>query len=226
MTYLDPAGKSLEDYPRPSVAVDSALLTIVHAELCVLLVLDPDADPATAWRLPGTFLHTGETLADAVARSLRDKAGVEGLRPEQLHVFDDPRRDDRGWVLSVAHFDVVRADQVPVRAGNRLVPVAEVPDLPFDHGAIIGFAVTALRDRYRSAPDPFALVDAVEPDGSFTLRELRMAHEAVAGHRLPPDSFRRTMRSLLDETGRMSIGRRGKPAELYLRHRQSGSGTT
>lgn len=217
MTHIDPAGLSLADYPRPSVAVDTAVLTVERGVLCVLLVLAPDATPAIAWRLPGTFLHAGETLADAVARSLREKAGVAGLNPEQLHVFDDPRRDDRGWALSVAHLDVVRADRVPARGGNRLVPVAEVPDLPFDHGAIIGFAVAALRERYRSEPDPFGLVDAAEPDGSFTLRELRLVHEAVAGHRLPPDSFRRTMRDLLLETGRMSIGRRGKPAELYRR---------
>ena len=217
MRYVDAAGMSLDDYPRPSVAVDTAVLTVEHRELCVLLVQAPEAEPSTGWRLPGTFLHPGETLADAVARSLRDKAGVEGLRPEQLHVFDDPGRDDRGWVLSVAHLDVVRADRVPARAGQRLVPVAEVPDLPFDHGAIIGFAVGAIRDRYGGAPDPFGLVDTAEPDGSFTLRELRLVHEAVAGHRLQPDSFRRMMRGLLEDTGRMGVGRRGKPAELYRR---------
>lgn len=218
MTRRDSAGLSLEDYPRPSVAVDTAVLTIERGQLCVLLVQAPDADPATAWRLPGTFLHPGELLSEAVVRSLRDKAGVTGLSPEQLHVFDDPARDDRGWVLSVAHLDVVRADRVPIRPRNRLVPVTEVPDLPFDHRAIVGFAVEGLRDRYRSMPDPFALVDPAEADGSFTLRELRLVHEAVAGHRLAPDSFRRAMRGLLVDTGRVSLGRRGKPAELYRRH--------
>lgn len=218
MTRRDSAGLSLEDYPRPSVAVDTAVLTIERGQLCVLLVQAPDADPATAWRLPGTFLHPGELLSEAVVRSLRDKAGVTGLSPEQLHVFDDPARDDRGWVLSVAHLDVVRADRVPIRPRNRLVPVTEVPDLPFDHRAIVGFAVEVLRDRYRSMPDPSALVDPAEADGSFTLRELRLVHEAVAGHRLAPDSFRRAMRGLLVDTGRVSLGRRGKPAELYRRH--------
>lgn len=217
MKYVDVAGMSLQDYLRPSVAADTAVLTVAHGHLCVLLVQAPHEQPSTAWRLPGTFLHPGETLADAVARCLRDKAGVEGLRPQQLHVFDDPERDDRGWVLSVAHLDVVRADRIPARAGQRLVPVAEVPGLPFDHGSMIGFAVEAIRERYRCAPDPFGLVDAAEPDGSFTLRELRLVHEAVAGHRLPPDGFRRMMRGLLQETGHMSIGRRGKPARLYRR---------
>ena len=68
---------------------------------------------------------TGETLADAVKRSLRDKAGVRGLQPRQLHVFDDPDRDDRGWVLSVAHVDVVQPEQpgVAFTADTRLVPV-------------------------------------------------------------------------------------------------------
>lgn len=217
MTYRDAAGRTLEDYPRPSVAVDTAVLTLDEGRLCVLLVQSPAEGPDAAWRLPGTFLHPGETLADAVVRSLRDKAGVEGLHPRQLHVFDDPHRDDRGWVLSVAHLDVVQAGRVPACPGNRLVPVADVPDLPFDHRAIVGFAVEELRSRYRSAPDPHGLLRPDEPDGCFTLRELRLVHEAVAGERLLPDSFRRAMRGALEEAGRLSRGRRGKPAELYRR---------
>ncbi|WIB61446.1 NUDIX domain-containing protein [Curtobacterium sp. MCLR17_007] len=61
------------------------------------------------WGLPGTFVHEGERLADAALRWPREKAGVTGLAPRQLHVFDDPVRDDRGWVLSVARLDVVPA---------------------------------------------------------------------------------------------------------------------
>ncbi len=215
--HRDATGRSLENYPRPSVAVDTAVLTVEDGELCVLLVRVADGDDAMAWRLPGTFLHPGEMLSDAVARSLRDKAGFAGLRPQQLHVFDNPRRDDRGWVLSVAHLDVVRADQIPTTARTRLVPAAEVPDLPFDHRVIIDFAVEALRRRYESAPDPLELMDPTEPDGAFTLRELRQVHQAVAGRTLLPDTFRRSMRAGLVETGRLSQGRRGKPAELYRR---------
>ena len=71
------------------------------------MVLQVSRTDGPGWALPGTFLHAGETLADAVNRSLREKANVRGLHPRQLHVFDDPERDDRGWVLSVAHVAVV-----------------------------------------------------------------------------------------------------------------------
>ena len=108
--FRDSNGRTLADYPRPSVAVDTALLTLdPDLELVVLQVRRPNG---AGWALPGTFLHEGERLADAVDRSLRVKAGVRGLHPRQLHVFDDPNRDDRGWVLSVAHVDVVRADRL------------------------------------------------------------------------------------------------------------------
>ena len=76
--YRDPSGKRLADYPHPSVAVDTAVMTVVDGELSVLQVRDAvDGD----WRLPGTFVHEGERLADSVLRSLREKAGVEGLAP-------------------------------------------------------------------------------------------------------------------------------------------------
>src|SRR5689334_8515917 len=108
--YREASGKSLTDYSRPSVAVDSAVLTVdPHLGLVVLEVRRPRG---AGWALPGTFLHEGEVLAEAVDRSLQDKANVRGLHPRQLHVFDALDRDDRGWVLSVAHVDVVRSQQL------------------------------------------------------------------------------------------------------------------
>lgn len=218
--HRDSAGKTLDDYPRPSVAVDTAVLTVTdESGLCVLLALDRDAERPQC-RLPGTFLHPGETLADAVLRSLREKTGVEGLSPKQLHVFDDPKRDDRGWVLSVAHLDVVRAERIPADERTLLVSVANVPRLPYDHGAIIEFSVQTIRADYRTKPDPgFLLPDARpdEPAGAFTILDLRRLHEAVTGETWNSDTFRRTMLPSLVPTGQWRQGARGKPAELYVR---------
>src|SRR5699024_8860658 len=43
---------------------------------------------------------------------LREKARLVDRAPVQLHVFDQPDRDDRGWVISVAHLDVLSAGDV------------------------------------------------------------------------------------------------------------------
>ncbi|WNY34088.1 hypothetical protein Q9Q99_00240 [Curtobacterium flaccumfaciens] len=127
-------------------------------------------------------MHEGERLADAVLRSLRQKAGVSGLAPQQLHVFDDPARDDRGWVLSVAHLDVVPAHALDLNEARvRLAPVVEARGMVHGHDDILGFAVARLRSVYGTTPDPHVLLD--EP---FTMSGLRQLHEAVLGKRLLP----------------------------------------
>jgi 8-oxo-dGTP diphosphatase len=217
--YRDSSGKTLEDYPRPSVAVDTAVLTVGPRDaLDVLLVRRDSAHRGDAWGLPGTFLHEGERLADAVLRSLDEKAGLRGTAPRQLHVFDDPKRDDRGWVLSVAHVVVLPWRTVaPVLEArpddDRLCPVAKAVGLPFDYDHIVRMAVDELRAIYRREPDPEGLLS--EP---FTMRELRHLHAAVAGvEHLQPDAFRRLMEPQLEDTGRTREGVVGRPAALYLR---------
>ena len=201
---LDSHGKRLSDYPQPSVAVDTAVLTVHDGALQVVLVQNK-----TGWRLPGTFVHEGETLADAVLRSLRDKAGIEGLRPRQLHVFDQPDRDNRGWVMSVAHLVVVPYASV---AGVELTPVDAAHDLVYDHATIIQLAVDTLRAEYRASPDPEHLLGP-----QFTLLELLRLHEAISGERLGKDTFRRHMLGLLVETGAKQQGVVGKPAKIFRR---------
>jgi ADP-ribose pyrophosphatase YjhB (NUDIX family) len=213
--FRDASGKTLADYPRPSVAVDTAVLTVVpDRTLEVLLVRRAESGE---WALPGTFLHEGETLAAAVLRSLADKAGLRGAAPRQLHVFDALDRDNRGWVLSVAHVAVLpwasveavpreRSDDVCVR------PAAGATGLPFDHDAIVAMAVDVVRAAYADRPDPEGLL--AEP---FTMRQLRHLHAAVGGRRLVPDSFRRQMLPYLVDTGRTAEGVVGRPAALYAR---------
>jgi 8-oxo-dGTP diphosphatase len=66
--------------------------------------------------------------------------------------------------------------------------------------------------RYRREPDPDGLLA-----DEFTLRELRLAHEAVAGIALQRDAFRRAMEPQLVATGRTISEGRGRPAELCRR---------
>ncbi|WP_433123012.1 NUDIX hydrolase [Arthrobacter koreensis] len=221
MEFSNESSPSLLDYPRPSVAVDTAALTVDDGDLKVLLVRRREEHRAGEWALPGTFLRERETLAAAVLRSLRDKAGIEGRVPLQLHVFDDPDRDDRGWAMSVAHVDAVPFQELQKTLeadGVRLASVTGdtqlIAGLPYGHADMVRLAVDRLRQDYAQTPDPAGLL--AEP---FTLKELRDLHEAVAGRPLMRDTFRRQMEPQLKGTGQMSDGTRGRPSRLWRRGR-------
>ena len=204
MNDLSPSpGRPLSDYPRPSVAVDTAVFAVKSGELCVVLVEGSDG----RHRLPGTFLHEGEKLSDAVTRSLREKAGVVGGSPRQLQVFDDPNRDERGWVLSVAHAMALDGELAPL---GRLVPIDLADSLDFDHALILAVAVERIRAEYATMPDPWGLM----PE-KFTLRELLVMHRAVDPSTPQRDTFRRMMEPLLIETGQFSSGSVGKPSRYF-----------
>ncbi len=218
-TLRDRRGRSLTDYPRPSVAVDTAVLTLdpdSERGLAVLQVRRGGSHRRGAWALPGTFLHPGERLIDAVDRSLQEKVGIAGIAPRQLHVFDDPTRDERGWVLSVAHVDLVPflhvAGVAAEREDVRIVPIGSRDPLPYDHAAIVTRAVEDVRARYAATPDPDQMLAR-----TFTLRELRLLHEGIAGGALQRDTFRRAMEPQLKATGRLTSGAVGRPAELFRR---------
>ena len=203
MTWRDDSGRTLADYPHPSLAVDVALLTVRDGRLCVLLHERPDGTRA----LPGSFVRIDETLETAALRALRDKVGVTGQNPEQLRVFDDPARDDRGRVLSVAHVDLVPVGRV---GDAPLAPVTAHGPLAFDHDAIVAHAAEWARRLYAAGPDPRGLAGP-----TFTLLELQRVHEAVGGAALQKDTFRRRVIDGLTDTGELASGGVGKPARLY-----------
>ncbi|MFV0633429.1 NUDIX hydrolase [Demequina sp.] len=209
--FRDTSGRALSDYPRPSVAVDTAVLTVADGSLSVLLV-DDSRDGSR--RLPGTFLHEGEVLADAVRRSLANKAGLAGLEPAQLRVFDAIGRDSRGWVISVAH---LAAAPAALLGSATLVPVTDAGPLAFDHREILSLAVARLRADYAKNPDPWGLLGSAP----FTLLELERLHRAVDPDRPGgKDTFRRLMEPQLTDTGTLDQGTVGKPARLFVKEQE------
>lgn len=99
-----------------------------------------------AWALPGGHVDPGETSRDAASRELREETGVD-VNPShlwQLGVFDDPNRDPRGRYVTAAYIAHV-ANNTTATPGDdaveaRWFPINQLPDLAFDHAAILNAA--------------------------------------------------------------------------------------
>ena len=86
------------------------------------------------------------------------------------------------------------------------MPIDAPGRLPYDHDDIIDRAVADVRSHYPEKPDPDGLLG-----DEFTFRDLRLAHEAIAGGPLQRDTFRRAMEPHLVPTGKTTIGTEGVP---------------
>ena len=217
----------LTRFPRPNVAVDVAVLTVLPSPTpkstpgrLAVLVEERSAEPA-GHVLPGRFLRQTETIADCVRTALRDKVGLDPgtAEPHLLRVFDTPGRDPRGWTLSLAHALVLPPGRLEGARGA-LVPVnldgalRRGVRLLFDHEQIVREAAAEMRERYELSPDPDGVID-----GPFTLADLKIAHEAVLGELLARDTFRRRMspqlQAHLDEGSQSTRTAGGRPARLW-----------
>ena len=237
-------------YPHPSVAVDVVLLTVAGGGIRTLLLRRSRQPQLGRWAAPGGFVGIDESLDDAAVRVLASKAGLEDVFTEQLYTFGDPHRDSRTRVISVVYYALVDADRLDKAVGSRganglalasLVCPADgeedasgadwrpeardadgsVLPLAFDHALILATAVARIRGKLDYAPIGFELL----PE-TFTLRDLRLVHEAILGHALNKDSFRRKMldRGLLVATGERLAGVGHRPPELYRFARPTGRG--
>jgi len=81
-----------------------------------------------------------------------------------------------------------------------------------DHRRILATALSRLRGKLKYRPVVFELMPS-----SFTLFELQRCVEAVTGHRLHKQNFRRQVEKtrLVKETGHMTSGNEGRPAKMY-----------
>ena len=223
---------SLEGFPGVHIAVDVAVMTVGPADengdrpLLTLLYRRPEGFAAGSWSLPGRFVRFEERLREAAAKCLVEKAGIRGITPRQLTVLDKPKRDPRGWTMSVGHIAPVpfewAARAVAESPNTRELAVVterqirfpnSQAELPFEQQKIVDYAVDYLRERYYRSPDPKGFLGE-----RFTLAELFAVHSAVLGKDFySRDSFRRTFEPWLEETGETTRGGIGKPAMLYTR---------
>jgi 8-oxo-dGTP diphosphatase len=198
--------------------VDSVVFQLDGNRLSVLLIKRA-REPFTGWwALPGGYCAGGETTRAAMARILQDKAGLDtdtlGL-VEQLYTFDTVARDPRGHAVSVTYMGLGRDLQLQESSGAQspqFFPVDALPELAYDHGGIITYALERLRSKLTYTNATYAILPSM-----FTLTQLQQAYEAVLGRPLDKRNFRKKFLSYnaIEPIGKQYKEGAHRPAMLY-----------
>lgn len=117
------------DFIRPSVATDIVIFTVMEQEeknyrklpkkeWKVLLIQRGEHPYLNCWALPGGFIRPTETAEMTAERELREETGVSDVYLEQLHLFTEPYRDPRTWVMSCAYMALIDGKKVNLQAGD------------------------------------------------------------------------------------------------------------
>ena len=208
------------------VGVDNVIFSVdtYQNRLLVLLVMRQEDPFQGVWSLPGTLVRQGESLEDAAYRVLAEKIRVNTLYLEQLYTFGGPHRDPREALtafdvryLSVSYFALLRFEDAELIAdgvsGMAWYPLAQVPQLTFDHNEILAYGYRRLRNKLEYSPIAFDVL----PE-QFTLGDLYQLYMTVLGEGFADYSnFRTRLLKLgfLQDTGQKISRGAGRPASLY-----------
>jgi len=209
---------SFHSYKNPSLAVDLVVFGYNDSELSVLLLNRKEEPFKGGWTLPGAFLRMEERFSDTCSRILRTKLGMDKLYLEQLYSFDEPERDPRGRVISVAYYALVNSARLEISAGTmandvRWISCRKLPELGFDHRQIFKAALQRLQGKILYFPVGFELLDE-----QFTMTELHELYECILGISLDRRNFRRKILAseYILPTGSKREGLQNRHPELYV----------
>lgn len=194
----------------------AVVLQVRDGELSVLLWCRALPPHEGAWALPGGTLGEWEDLDASIRRQLAQKVDVRELAHlEQLQTRGAPDRYPRRRVLATAYLGLVPADADPhVPADTRWHPVADLPDMAFDHAQIVTAGRRRLRAKLSYTNVGFALVAP-----TFTISELRACYRAALGHDVSSTNLQRVLlrRGQIEPTGQAAPSGRagGRPATVY-----------
>lgn len=194
------------DYPRPAVTTDCVIFGYDGKELKVLLIERGIEPFKGCWAFPGGFLNMDEDALAGARRELKEETGLENAFIEQFHTFSEPGRDPRGRVITIAHYALVKIQEVEGgddAAQARWFPIGEVHPLAFDHDRILRMAMSRLKEKIHFEPVGFELLPDV-----FTMPQLQNLYEAILEVHFDRRNFASKMLKLgiLEDTGDRPAG--------------------
>jgi 8-oxo-dGTP diphosphatase len=200
------------------LAVDLVIFTIIKKQLNILMITRGNDPFKGATALPGGAVEENEGIEFAARRELEEETGLKDFFIEQLFTFgEDPKRDPRNRVVSVAYYALVSQDKQP-KAGDDAadafwIPVKELAQrsIAFDHDDIIAKALERIKGKIIYCPIAYQLL----PE-EFTLTQLQEVYEIILEKKLDKRNFRKYVlqRKLVASTKKTLSGKH-RPAELF-----------
>ncbi len=201
------------------VAVDAVVFGYTSREgLSVLLIKRNIIPFKDAWALPGGLVGNRETLEEAIQRELREETGVNINYLEQLYSFGQPDRDPRNRVISITYYGLVKPEGFELKATTdaedvQWFNIKNLPELAFDHQAILQAAHTRLKNKMQYEPVGFELLEE-----KFPFSELEKLYMAVLDRPIDRRNFKKKISKFgfLEETKeKQLLDGAGRPGNLY-----------
>lgn len=164
-------------YPHPAVTADCVIFGFDGVGIKVLLIQRGIEPYKGKWAFPGGFMNIDETIEECAKRELEEETGLKASSVEQFYTFTDVNRDPRERVITVAHYALVRLEEVKGGDDARSAQwfaMNEIPSLAFDHDRILRIAVNRLKERICFEPIGFELLPEI-----FTMSALQNLYESI-----------------------------------------------
>jgi 8-oxo-dGTP diphosphatase len=120
-------------------------------------------------------------------------------------------------VITVAYYALIPTDRMAIRAASDAEGIGwfgmdELPELAFDHQAILDMGYRRLRDKLEYSTLAFQFMP-----NEFTLSELQQVYEQILGESLDKRNFRKRILGLgvVTETGKEKKSGPHRPAKLF-----------
>lgn len=185
--------------------------------LSVLLIkraIEPFKD---CWALPGGFVREDESLEQGVERELIEETGITVDYLEQLYSFGEPLRDPRARIISVSYFGLIKPSGLELNPTTDALEaqwfnINDLPELAFDHQAIVDKAISRLRAKVTYEPIGFELLNE-----KFSFSELENLYTTLLGRQIDRRNFRKKILSfgLLEQLDEQRKEGPGRPATLF-----------
>ncbi|GAA6138019.1 NUDIX domain-containing protein [Arenicella sp. 4NH20-0111] len=208
----------IHDFDVPLCTVDMSIFSLIDGELNVLLVHRDEHPSKGKWALPGGFidLKKDKSTEAAAHRKLKEKTGLASGYLEQVETIGSPKRDPRGWSLTVLYYALVDISRVKLDDSDKPTqwwPLSKIKKekLAFDHNALIDITMTRLHAKATYTALPIELMPK-----EFTLTELQTVFEMILGRSLQAKAFRNRVLTagMVEETGNSKIAGK-RPAKLF-----------
>ncbi|MBT1688253.1 NUDIX hydrolase [Dawidia soli] len=213
------------------ISIDCVIVGFHDEQLKVLLLKWKENGQ---WCLPGGFVRKDDSLDVAATRILRERTGLQDLYLQQFHTFGDPARERNkeqflwprtmppgSWMhdrfISVGYYALVEFSQVTPQPDLltdecHWCDIHDVPDLIYDHNAILDKALETLRMRLNDYPVGLNLLPA-----RFTMPELQRLYETILDTPLDRRNFQKKMLAfgILERLTERKTGGAHKAPYLY-----------